>query len=302
MKRTVFFAAIFGSFALATAASAGNDQNSDSVEASPTPMVGIGIQDIQDEERDRPSKHRTFGRLGKIGKLVEKFTNDHNEKKPPFTPIDPGKGDGKTTTPEVPTRPGYVWVGDHWERVKAPKQPLMIVDPIPVRPVAPQGRPDFVWVGDHWERVKAKPSNNVTPTVISQPNVVGPVVRDHRNPGSANVVSGFGQSGVVIRDHRTPAAKITIDNSQAPGGVTVTSTPRPPRKPVSTGSGDITGSGPLDGVLGGLETLGDAAGDVLGAAGNAVGIGYGSITPVGPATPAKPAYKAPAGATVRDHR
>ncbi|MEX2172143.1 MAG: hypothetical protein WD851_22675 [Pirellulales bacterium] len=331
MKRTVFFAAIFGSFTLATAASAGNE-----VEVTTNPMVGIAVEDILDDDNDRPSRKRKFGRLGKIGQLVEKFTkDDDNEQNPPVVPIDPGMGNGQPTAPPAPpvptrpgyvwvgdhwerekapqnnvqppavvnplpvgpirpvARPGYVWVGDHWERVKAPQQPLMIVDPIPVKPVAPQGRPGYVWVGDHWERVKAQPSHNAPP-------------RDPRKPVTPWNYPQYGQgtssatSGPIIRDHRTPAARITVDSSRAPGGVTVTSTPRPTRRP--SGSNAITSSSPLDGVFDAVGNVGGLLGDTLGAAGNAVGIGHGSITPVGPAAPAKPAYKAPPGATVRDHR
>lgn len=295
MKRTVFFSAIFGSFALTSAALAGNDQqDSESSEAALAPMVGISVEDIvgddeDNKESDRPSRRRRFGRLGKIGQIVEHFTKDDDkEQNPPTIPIDPGKGDGKPTL-EIPTRPGYVWVGDHWEREKAPQV------------TTPQGRPGFVWVGDHWERVKADGSN-VGPTLIAQPNVVGPVVRDHRTTTSPYVVSGGNQGGIVIRDHRTPEAKITVDASQASGGVVVTTSPRRPRKP-ATSSGDVTGHGPLDGIVDGIGDgiggIGDALGDALGSAGNAVAIGHGTITPAGPA---QPAYKAPASATVRDHR
>ena len=349
MKRTVFFAAIFGSFTLASAVSANDgQQNDDSVVAIQSPMVGIGIEDIQDDDNnDRPSRRRKFGRLGQIGQLVEKFTkDDDNEQNPPVVPIDPGMGNGQPTAPPAPpvptrpgyvwvgdhwerekapqnnvlpptnvnpvgpvgpvARPGYVWVGDHWERVKAPQQPLMIVDPIPVKPVAPQGRPGYVWVGDHWERVKAQSSNNAPPRDPRKPvtpwnypqsgqgsssATSGPVIRDHRSSAT---------SGPIIRDHRTPAARVTVDSSQAPGGVTVTSTPRPTRRP--SGSNAITSSSPLDGVFDAVGNVGGLLGDTLGAAGNAVGIGHGSITPIGPAAPARPAYKAPPGATVRDHR
>lgn len=70
-------------------------------------------------------------------------------------PIDPGMGNGQPhadPTPDtVPVRPGYIWVGDHWERVRAPQNST--------RPT----RPGYVWVGDHWERVRA-PQTSVRPT------------------------------------------------------------------------------------------------------------------------------------------
>ena len=57
--------------------------------------------------------------------------------------------DTKPTTPKVTdhrkpteTRPGYVWVNDHWERVKAPK-PGPVVPPPAVgpKPTRPSGTP-----------------------------------------------------------------------------------------------------------------------------------------------------------------
>lgn len=280
MKRTLFFCAIIGAFAAASAACAGNDNPS---ENRTTHMVGIGIDDILDPvNKDRPKKKRKFG---KIGQLIEKFKQDKQEQNLPPKPIDPGIGNGQPLAPEVPTRPGYVWVGDHWERERAPKkngnnQPPMTADP---NPVVPQGKPGYVWVGDHWERVRANSTNVGTPTVVGQPTV-GPVVRDHRTPT-------FGQSGAVVRDHRTPQANVHSSS----GGATVTSRPRPQRP----SSNVMTSSSPLDGVVDGFGNIGDALGDALGAAGNAVGIGHGSITPV---APSKPVYKAPPSATVRDHR
>lgn len=359
MKRTMFFSAIFGSFALATVVSADSGQQN----SKRSFRVGNEIRNFQGQGNNNFNRQQ---RLGKLGQLIDRFKhNDEKKGQKPPVPIDPGMGNGQPTappTPSVPTRPGYVWVGDHWERERAPQgnnvkppivvnptpiapvapvgrpgfvwvgdhwererapqgnnvKPPIVVNPTPIAPVAPVGRPGFVWVGDHWERVKAEPKNTVTPTVVGQPTLVGPVIRDHRT-SPPYVVSG-NQGGIVIRDHRTPAAggaaqagqggivirdhrtpKITIaESSQTPGGVTVTSTPRPPRRPTSNSSGDITGHGGLvDAIGGGLSAIGNALGNALGSAGNAVGIGYGTITPVGPA---KPPYKVPPEATIRDHR
>lgn len=287
MKRTVFFAlSLVAGLAFAASASADNSQN------------------------NNDNRSGKFGKVGSIFELVEELKKRHEDKeendKP--VPIDPGMGNGKPTADPVtpPSRPGYVWVGDHWEREKAPvKQPL-----------TPPSRPGFVWVGDHWEREKATSNSPTNTTVITDPvpgtivvrdhrtpavdsnNASGgvtvtssPVIRDHRTPKTSGVWS---TSGAVVRDHRRPS----VDTSSAPGGVVVTSTPRPKKK-----SGGV------------LDTLEDAAsnvGKVVGnagstvgnaviSAGNSVGVGHGTIKPAGSS---KPNWKPVAGtsATVRDHR
>lgn len=294
MKRVMFLSAILGSLALATAASADNGQQN----SQPKSKVAVGNRFFLNQGNNSASQNR---RLGNLGQIINQFAhNDKKDKpKPQGVPIDPGIGNGQPTaptTPTIPTRPGYVWVGDHWERERAPQgnniKPPMVADPVLGQPLAPQGKPGYVWVGDHWERVKAQPTNTTIPPAVNQPPMLGPVIRDHRT-STQNGVFG-NQGGIVVRDHRTPKLTIT-DASQAPGGVVVTSSPRP-RRPASTGGGN----GLVSSIGQGLSGIGNAMGNALGTAGNAVGIGNGSITPAGGS--AKPVYNAPPAATVRDHR
>lgn len=92
-------------------------------------------------------------------------------------PTTPPRGDGRiplppsTSTPPV-APPGYVWVGDHWERVKAPAPP-----PVNPRPTTSTGGQNS---RDH----------RTNPPVVNDHRNQSPIVRDHRDSGSN------------IRDHR----------------------------------------------------------------------------------------------------
>lgn len=152
--------------------------------------------------------------------------------------------------------PGFVWVGDHWERVRAPKTETQ----------TPLGKPGFVWVGDHWERERAK--SNVTTIVDPYPGVLGTsntssptiTVRDHTN-GTTQLVTPNGT--ITIRDH----------GGSASGGVKVTSDPiirdhrngaiiRDHRNGADQGGkGDSKGA--MDSVYGAVGTVGDAVGSVF---------------------------------------
>jgi hypothetical protein len=191
----------------------------------------------------------------------------------PTTPIDPGNGAGGSpvTEPVVepvtpPSRPGYVWVNGHWERAKAPKQPTMIVDPIPT-----QGGPV---VRDHRDGIGANGGVTVTTTQG------GPIVRDHRKSTTIFNPTG-GKTWTVaptVRDHRTITPP-PLASGQG-GGVTVTTTPGG-----GTRDNAITGGGPNP-----LELLAEGAAKV----GNVFGIGYGEVTSGN--------GSAPSGPTIRDHR
>jgi hypothetical protein len=192
------------------------------------------------------------------GKKHKKHHNDNHN--PP--PLDPGRGDGRVpvdpVTPTSPLGPGYVWVGDHWERAKAP----LTSTPTPTKP-------GFVWVGDHWERVKANPN-----------------VRDHRNPVEQG---GSAQGGVIVTptnplstptggkaeglSHYDPskrpwgALQVRDHTTGAPqGGVTVTT--------VDSNRDDVIGVGasPVDKVI-----------DLL--TGKAFEFKHGQLAPESPAPP-----------------
>lgn len=92
-------------------------------------------------------------------------------------PTNPPRGDGRiplppsTSTPPV-APPGYVWIGDHWERVKAPVQPP--VNPRPTTTTGGQNNRD----------------HRSNPPVVHDHRNQSPNVRDHRNSDSS------------VRDHR----------------------------------------------------------------------------------------------------
>ncbi len=135
---------------------------------------------------------------------------DHCDHDPKFPVIDPGKGNGKPDD-RVPVEPTHVT------------------------------KDGFVWVNNHWERVKAGQTNTVV-----DPTLTGPTVRDHRT------LTTGGFNGVV-RDHRG-------STSNAPGGVTVTTTPNGNRKQTIP---TLSGPGPIDALGNGLSALGSAVKDVL---------------------------------------
>lgn len=138
----------------------------------------------QDFERwakvaDQIGGNANQARVTELVKTVQTLSahcGDHNNPTPPNpTP----RGDGRvplppsTSTPPVAS-PGYVWVGDHWERAKAPAQPP-VANPRPTNPTTggATGR-------DH----------RTNPPVVRDHRNDGPVVRDHRTQSS------------VVRDHR----------------------------------------------------------------------------------------------------
>lgn len=109
-------------------------------------------------------------------------------------------------------------------------------------------------------------------TMTSQ-NLVGPTVRDHRTPVAGvptNTVGNFNfpsinqNAGPVVRDHRTVSAQNALP------------VVRDHRQPVDN---TIYGTGP------GLHTVVNAASNGLTSAGNALGIGYGSVTSGAPTRP-----------------
>lgn len=119
--------------------------------------------------RNSQNRGGTFARDA-VSEIASQLKKHHDHKPPETTnptPIDPGRGD----------------------------------DRVPVDPVVPQGRPGYVWVNGHWERERA---NQPTGPVIVDPTLVGPVVRDHREPRPANNVP-WGTGTPVVRDHRSGA-------------------------------------------------------------------------------------------------
>jgi hypothetical protein len=121
--------------------------------------------------------------------LYQKIAKKYHKPKP--IPIDPGRGDGKPIEP-------------------APQQP-------------PQGPPGFVWVNGHWERVKAPTGPTVVVRDHRKPSTV--IIRDHRTPGGVVVRDHRSPGTVIVRDHRTPKGDWTSrpqDASSSPGGVIVT--------------------------------------------------------------------------------
>jgi hypothetical protein len=145
--------------------------------------------------------HQGWGSWGGFADFFSDHKKHHGHHHPPKKdpiPIDPGKGDGpiadpiRPTPPVVPApRPGFVWVGDHWERVKAPAK---TVNPYPANVVVRDHRtpagsfPAGTIVRDH--RTPTGASGGVTVTVVNPTSTKGPVVRDHRTTP-------------VVRDHRT---------------------------------------------------------------------------------------------------
>jgi hypothetical protein len=186
--------------------------------------------------------------------LISQFKDkDDDDSKPPQTdpkPIDPGMGNGTTNPVSPPSRPGYVWVGDHWEREKAPQ-------------TVTTGKPGYVWVGDHWEREKAPSGMTMIVDPIPGQTLVGGKPIGTGQPivtGQQLVTAG----GVVVRDHRRPP----VVSGNGGGGVTVTSSGTSRPKP----SGGLLGT-----VTGGLSTVTTAVGNAAGSVGQAVGaVGGGS--------------------------
>jgi hypothetical protein len=178
-----------------------------------------------------------------LSKLKKHDDDDDDDDKHPI-PIDPGKGDGKPTTPPTP-----------------------------------QGPPGFVWVKDHWERARATSSGSPVVTTGTTTGTV--VVRDHRKPytGTDSSQASGGvtvTSSPIIRDHRTtPIIRDHRTTSGTPisggtyGGVKITDSKRRPKS--------NSGGGILDTIGGAVSGAANGIGDVVGAAGHAVSGAAGSI-------------------------
>jgi hypothetical protein len=138
---------------------------------------------------------------------------------------------------------------------------------VPTGPSTPPNRPGFVWVGDHWERARAtsRPMTGGPPPVANGGGGVtvtsansGPVIRDHRH-GIVTVTPvpippQFGGQinnppPVVLNPATTPprpsrggGGRPRFEQNRAPGGVTVSVVPGSQR------SNDVTGAGgsPID--------------------------------------------------------
>ena len=225
---------------------------------------------------------------GDLVNLISHLKHKHKDDSKPDdrVPIDPGKGNGQTTTP--PSMPGFVWVGDHWERERAPKKVTQ----------TPQGMSGFVWVGDHWERDAR--DKKVTQIVDPYPGVLGSsdtssptiTVRDHTN-GTTQLITpngtitirdhgGSASGGVqvtsdpIVRDHRNSADPIVRDHrngaDQGGGGGLL-----------GTASGMMSGLGHavsgIGGLLGGTaKSAGNVAGDVLGLGGGSSSADQANVT------------------------
>jgi hypothetical protein len=282
MKRLVSFALV-ASAVLAFAATASADNNS-----------------------RRNKNFNASGKSGSIEELILKFTNrerdddEDDDDDDDRRPIDPGPGDG-TNPPSNPTppqpqgRPGFVWVGDHWEREKAGQT-------YPTNPVITDPLPGNIVVRDHRKPYTGTDSSSA-PGGVTVTNT--PIIRDHRT----------GENGPIIRDHRAPS--LSPENGQ--GGVWVTETTGKPRPKGGGGGGLLGGIGDaVSGAANGIgnavgaagnavgnavgdaaSTVGRGAGKVVNTAGNAVGGAYDSITPASK----KPSSANTSGWTVvRDHR
>lgn len=138
--------------------------------------------------------------------LYQHLANKFHKPKPTPIPIDPGRGDGKPVDP--------------------PHQP-------------PQGPPGFVWVNGHWERVKAPTGPPVVVRDHRKPTPGNVIVRDHRTPSPGGVIVRDHRSpspgGVIVRDHRTVPTTGSWQNnshdaSSHSGGVKVTDSAHPPVK------------------------------------------------------------------------
>ena len=138
----------------------------------------------------------------------------------------------------------------------------------------------FVFVNGHWERARAGQ------TTVVDPTLVGPVVRDHRGGSSGggfkNDPTQTAPGGVIVGGYR---GSRPVSTTMQPTPTTTTGfsgTVRDHRGSGST-SNDVVGVGasPVDSVVSGLAGIGSAVGDGLLGLGNSLGIGYGSITPVG---------------------
>jgi hypothetical protein len=260
MKRYVFFTLIFSALFAATAL-ADNDRSN------------------EQKNRIRLNKwNKSGGIAGIVSNLKNRHDDDDDDDDDEERPNNPGQSGGNDppANPEPPKMPGYVWVGDHWERERAPKV------------TTPQGKPGFVWVGDHWEREKAPTSPVIAPATGTI------VIRDHRKPvngvDASNAPGGvIVTQSPIIRDHRTQNGPIIRDHREsasgpvnAPGGVWVTETTGKPR-PKGGGGGGLLGaigdaaSGVASGIGNAVGSAGDAIGDVVGGAASTVGRGANKV-------------------------
>jgi hypothetical protein len=158
--------------------------------------------------------------------------------------------------------------------------------PTDPKPPQPQGRPGFVWVGDHWERERA---GSPSPGKIVDPVHGTVVVRDHRKP-VAGTDSSQASGGVIvtntpiIRDHR----QSTWGTSGASGGVVVTTSPiiRDHRGTTGLPTGNPRPKGNGGGGL--LDSIGDAVSGAAHSVGSAIGgaastVGHGAVHVLGTA-------------------
>ncbi len=184
-------------FALTSASLAGdgnNDENNRSKKnqfrqkfalhgSNPGQMLRQSLRSGNSGDSDSHQKHIKHNQHTTHNKQDDNINN--------IIPLDPGRGDGRVPVAPVistpPARPGYVWVGDHWERQRATSRPVTSGPP----PVANGG-------------------GGVTVTSANS----GPVIRDHR------------QGGVVIRDHRQGVVPVTpVPTKPTFGGQTITPPP-----------------------------------------------------------------------------
>ncbi len=154
-------------------------------------MLRQSLRSGNSDNNDSNQKHAKHNKRKTHNKQDDNINN--------IIPLDPGRGDGRVPVAPVlntpPARPGFVWTGDHWERVKAPSTPASSGPP----PVANGGG-----------GVTVTPANS------------GPVIRDHR------------QGGVVIRDHRQGVVTVTPVPTKPTFGGQIITPPPAVRNPATT--------------------------------------------------------------------
>jgi hypothetical protein len=175
MKRSLLTVAVIVSlFSLVASASAGQKNrnrdrdNNNNGQGSQSFVQNLGIG------------RKLGGQAGGIANMVSNFTKkNHKHDDKPKPQLDPNRPDDRVpvepVAPVTPQgRPGFVWVGDHWERERAPKTPQMIVNPLP---------------------------ETLSPVVRDHRTTTAPIVRDHRTT-----------TAPVVRDHRTgsPSGGVTV--------------------------------------------------------------------------------------------
>jgi hypothetical protein len=196
--------------------------------------------ELRDENHSEFKKENQSLSLKDLISKIKKHHDKDNKKDDDRIPIDPGKGDGKPVG-----RPGFVWVGDHWERERASTtQPKVIVDS------------DTIVVRDHRKPIPGTGGSTSSGGVVTG----SPIIRDRRNDSSN------AHGGVTVTSSGKPRPK-----GNGGGGI------------LGTVGGAVSGA--VDSVGDAVGAAGHAVGGAASSVGHAVGgaastVGHGASTVV----------------------